>query len=199
MYVALDRPELLCSSKAVASFMQSPTMSAMAKLTSVRHLLICPQAEWVYARRDVPKYLDVYGSERLVRRRGADRDLLEVIRSTQPRRRNRWSRCPARRRRFYACNCGTAGGMQTCHILTEVGYEVTPRVWSDSSACRGIVRRQRTGWLRYFGIRHMWTQERLQTEVFVLKAVPTDDNVADLTTKQWRRARVEELLSKLWV
>ena len=40
----------------------TPTKSAMAKLKrEVRCLLVFPQAEWVYSRLGVPKYLDVYG------------------------------------------------------------------------------------------------------------------------------------------
>ena len=45
----------------------------------------------------------------------------------------------------------------------------------------------------------MWTQERLQKWEFLLKAVPTNDNVADLMTKHLAAARVEELLAKLGV
>ena len=43
----------------------------------------------------------------------------------------------------------------------------------------------------------MWAQERLQKGEFLLKAVPTNDNVADLMTKHLAAARVEELLSNL--
>ena len=45
----------------------------------------------------------------------------------------------------------------------------------------------------------MWTQERLQKGEFLLKAVPPNDNEADLMTKHLAAARVEELLAKLGV
>ena len=61
---------------------------------------------------------------------------------------------------FYACNRGTAGGLQTCHFLTDAGYEVISRVCSDSSACRGIVRKTSTSRTRHWEIWHMWTLER---------------------------------------
>ena len=62
MYVALDRSEILYSTKTVASFLQSPTKSAMVKLKRlVRYLVGFPQAEWAYSKQVVPKYLDVYG------------------------------------------------------------------------------------------------------------------------------------------
>ena len=100
---------------------------------------------------------------------------------------------------FYACNCGIAGGLHTCHFLTEAGYEVSPRVWSDSSACLWIVRRTGTGRLKHLEIRHMWKQEWRQTGEFLQRAVSTGDNVADLLTKHLAAARVEELLPKLGV
>ena len=43
------------------------------------------------------------------------------------------------------------------------------------------------------------SQERLQKGEFLLKAVPTNNNVADLMTKHLAAARVEELLAKLGV
>ena len=45
----------------------------------------------------------------------------------------------------------------------------------------------------------MWTQERLQKGEFLLKAVHTVENVADLMTNHLAAAWVEELLSKLVV
>ena len=60
VYVALDRPENLYATKTVASFMQSPTKSAVAKLRrEVRCLLEVPQAEWTHSGQDVPRFLDV--------------------------------------------------------------------------------------------------------------------------------------------
>ena len=153
----------------------------------------------------MPKYLDVYGDSDWAgdekRKRSTTREteifgghLLDAVSATQS-----LVALSSAEAEFYACNRGTAGGLQTCHSLTEAGYEVSPRVWSESSACRGIVRRTGSGSLRHLEIRHMWTHERLQKGEFLLKAVPTNDNVADLMTKHLAPARVEELLSKLGV
>ena len=70
--------------------------------------------------------------------------------------------------------------------------KVIPRVWSDCSACRGIVRRTGTSRLRHLEIRHMWTQERLQKSEFLVKSVSTDGSVAELMTKHLSAARVED-------
>ena len=161
MCVALDRPEILYSTKTVASFMQSPTKSAMVKLKRlVRYLVGFPQAEWAYSKQVVPKYLDVYGDsdwagdeERKRSTTGVAEifasHLLDTVSVTQ----SLVALCSAEAE-FYACNRGTAGGLQTCHFLAEAGYKVIPQKWGDSSACRGIVRRTGSGRLRHLEIRH---------------------------------------------
>ena len=64
MYVDLNKPEILCATRTVASFVQFPTKSAMVKLNRlVRYLLGLPQAEWVCSRQDVPKNLDVFAGQ----------------------------------------------------------------------------------------------------------------------------------------
>ena len=206
MYVALDRLEILYVTKTVASFVQTPTKSAMVKLKRlVSYLVGYPQAEWIYPKQAVPKYLDVYGDsdwagdeERKRSTTGVAEvfgsHLLDAVSVTQS-----LVALSSAEAEFYACNRGTAGGLQTCHFLSEAGYRVIPRVWCDSSACRGIVRRTGTGKLRHLEIRYMWAQERLQKGEFLLKAIPTENNVADLMTKHLAAVRIEELLTKLGV
>ena len=179
MYVAMDRPEILYATKTVASFMQSPTRSALVKLKRLaRYLVGFLQAEWVHSRQAVPKYLDVYGDsdwdgdeERKRSTTGIAEifggHLLDAVSATQT-----LVALSSAEAEFYACNRGTAGGLQTYHFLSEAVYQVIPRVWSDSSACRGIVRRTGTGKLRHLEIGHMWARERLQKGEFLLKAVP---------------------------
>ena len=146
MYVALDRPEILYSTKTVASFMHSPMNSAMVKLKRlVRYLVGFSQDEWAYSKqvrkRSTTGVAEIFGGH-----------LLDAVSVTQS-----LVALSSAEAEFYAYNRGTAGGLQTCHFLTEAGYKVVPRVWSDSSACRGIVRRTGSGRLRHLEIRHMWT------------------------------------------
>ena len=164
-----------------------------------------PEAEWAYSKQVVPKFLDVYGDSDWAGDEERKRSttvvaeifgghLLDAVSVTQS-----LVAPSSAEAKFYACNRGTVCGLQTCHFLTEAGHKVVPRVWSDSSACRGIVRRTGSGRLRHLEIRHMLTQERLQKGEFLLKAVPTNDNVADLLTKHLAAARAVELLAKLGV
>ena len=118
-------PEILYATKTVASFTQSPTVSAMAKLKrEVRYLLGFPQTEWVYSRHHVPKYLDVHrdsdwagdwaGDEERKRSTGVSSS--EVILLTLRQRRNRWSRCPAWR---LSSTLATAGPRENCKRATS--------------------------------------------------------------------------------
>ena len=133
--VVLDGPDILYATKTVASFMQSPTKSAMAKLKrKVHYLLVFPQVEGVLVRRST--WVCTATETGQATRSGNARPLelqrsSELTRSTLRPRRNRWSRCPARRR---SCTLATASGVQTCHFLIEAGYEVFSLAWSDSSA-----------------------------------------------------------------
>ena len=143
--------EILYATKTVASFMRR---SRRWPSSCERCAWGFPQAEWVHSsdwgRRRGAETLDLWSCM----------DLRRLSQSTLRRRRNRWSRCLARRR---SSTLATAGPHEllTCYFLTEAGNEVIPRVWSDSSACRGIVRRQGAGRLRRLEIQHMWTQSVL--------------------------------------
>ena len=132
------------------------TKSAMAKLKRLVHnQLGFPQVEWVYSRQGVPKY---WADEERKRWTTEVTEIfgghpLDAALATQS-----LVGLSCAEEEFYACNHRTAGELQTCHFLTEAGFEVIPRVWSDSSACRGIVRRQGTSKLRHLEIRHVLKQ-----------------------------------------
>ena len=82
----------------------------------------------------VPMYLDVYGDSDWAgdeeRKRSTTSvaeifggHLLDAVSVTQS-----LVALSSAEAEFYACNRGTAGGLQTCYFLTEVGYKVIPRV-----------------------------------------------------------------------
>ena len=140
--------EILYATKTVTSFMKFPTKTAMPKLKrEVRYLLGFPQAEWATPGKVCRStWICTVTATGQATKSGNARALelqrsLEVIRSTLRRRRNHWSRCLPRRR---SPTLAIAGGLQTCHLLTEAGYEVIPRVWS----------KQGTGRVRHSEIRH---------------------------------------------
>ena len=95
---------------------------------------------------------------------------------------------------FYAAVRAAAGGLQTRHFMLEVGEDARLRVWSDSSACRGIMKRTGTGRIRHLEIKWMWVQEALNSRRFSLHRVATDVNEADLGTKYLDAKRLKKLL-----
>ena len=116
--LALDRPGILFATKTVASSMQSPTKSALAKL--IEWCAICwgfLQFESVSSRQGVPKYLDVHGDEEVKRSiTGVTEKSSEVTRSKLRWRRNRWLRCLARRR---SSAIATVGPRVDCKRVTS--------------------------------------------------------------------------------
>ena len=95
----------------------------------MRYLVGFPQAEWAYSKQVVPKYLDVYGDsdwagdeERKRSTTGVAEifggHLLDAVSVTQP-----LVSLSSAEAEFYACNRGTAGGLHTCHFLTEAGLQ----------------------------------------------------------------------------
>ena len=120
MSVALDRPEILYATKTVGSSMQSPTKSAGAKHKRlVRLLLGLLQARCA----EVP---GCARRHRLGRRRGADtldhwsdRDLRRSSARRLRRRRNHWSRCPARKQSPTLGKTATLRGAAGCEPRCE--------------------------------------------------------------------------------
>ena len=82
---------------------------------------------------------------------------------------------------FYVCNRRTAGGLQTCHFLTEAGCDVIPRVWSDSSAAAGSFAGQaQTG----PDATHADTGTAAERGVLLLKSAPTNEMTKHLAASR---------------
>ena len=204
MYVALDRSEILDVIKTVAPFISDGVGDGQAQAIGA---LLCwgsfSRAEWVYSRQGAPKCLDVYGDSDWAgdeeRKRsttgvkeifgGHPLDAASATQSLVP--------LSSAEAEFCACNRGTAGGLQTCHFLDRGGLRGdSVSVERQQCLAAGSSAGQTQAGSRHLEIRHLWTPERLQKGEFLLKAVPTDDNVADLMTKHLAAARVGELLTK---
>ena len=105
MYVALDRPEILYSTKTVASFMQSPTKSAMVKLKRlVRYLVGSLRSNGLTPSKLCRSTWTCTVTATGQATRSENARPPELLRSSEAtcstlcRSRNRWSRYPARRR-----------------------------------------------------------------------------------------------------
>ena len=65
-------------------------------------------------------------------------------------------------------------------------------VLSDSSAARGMCQRHGTGKVRHLDMRFMWIQQVIRDKEVLLKAVPTDDNLSDMGTKNLPSDKLEK-------
>ena len=84
---------------------------------------------------------------------------------------------------FYA-GCATAEDMLLARdVLMFFGCQVEASLHMDSSAARGICRRQGVGKVKSLEVRTLWLQQVVKAKTLTLKTVQSQDNCADLGTK----------------
>ena len=99
---------------------------------------------------------------------------------------------------FYPIVKAGAQSIQSQSTLVAFGHgEVHIKIWSDSSAARGIVQRQGPGKLRHLDIKDLWIQEFIRLKKAEVLKILTDVNWADVGTKALAKSRLEELLAMM--
>ncbi|CAK0835553.1 unnamed protein product [Prorocentrum cordatum] len=68
-------------------------------------------------------------------------------------------------------------------LLEFMGFTVVATLLTDSSAARGIAKRERVGKVRSLEARVLWLQQAIKRKLMDLGTAGTDDNKADLGTK----------------
>jgi hypothetical protein len=82
-------------------------------------------------------------------------------------------------------------------LLRELGFEVIPRLYCDSTAAVALTARTGPGRIKHIDIRHLaLQQQRLEGELEVLHA-PGATNVADILTKTLPRPRLQDLSGRI--
>ena len=81
-----------------------------------------------------------------------------------------------------------------CRFLLKLdGREVNPDldfiVYTDSSSAKALAQRRGVGRLKHVDLRHLWVQACVRQKLIRLKKVGTQNNVADLNTKNLSLAR----------
>jgi hypothetical protein len=93
---------------------------------------------------------------------------------------------------------GAAAGLGYASLLKDLGVTLEIRLWTDSSASKGICGRQGLGKIRHLDCQDLWVQQRLRRKDFTLWKVDGVKNVGDLFTKaSLSRFRIETLLELL--
>ena len=95
---------------------------------------------------------------------------------------------------YYAMVTGCAEGLGLQALAEDLGWKVTVRIWTDSSAAKAVAKRRGLGKLRHVELKWLWVQDMVKEGRVQLKTVRGEENVADHLTKPKTRADIEELL-----
>ena len=76
-----------------------------------------------------------------------------------------------------------ANGLGYLSLLSDLGIRTRLRIWTDSSASRGMCARQGLGKVRHLDVQELWIQQRIRNGDFDLFKVPGESNPGDLFTK----------------
>ena len=80
--------------------------------------------------------------------------------------------------------------------MHDLGLGVEVRLFSDSSAALGIIRRSGIGKIKHLAIKHLWVQDYLREGFYTENKIPTALNPADIFTKHKDRDTIKNVLDK---
>lgn len=78
-------------------------------------------------------------------------------------------------------------------VLEFFDFRVVAKALTDSSAARGIIKREGVGRIKHLSTRMLWAQQVVKTKKVLVSAVATKDNKADLGTKSLSGPRLRLL------
>jgi hypothetical protein len=98
---------------------------------------------------------------------------------------------------FYALTKAAAEGLGVQSVAADLGWELSLRIWVDSTAARAVASRTGLGKVRHLEVRYLWVQEALKGGRLQIKKVPGVDNPADVATKGLGEADATRLLGSV--
>lgn len=84
---------------------------------------------------------------------------------------------------MYATGSAAARGLQCKTYLIETQRPCNLKIYSDSTAGRGMCSRAGVGKVRHLELRYLWIQERVRLKAFELHKEDTNEMTADMLTK----------------
>jgi hypothetical protein len=84
---------------------------------------------------------------------------------------------------YYALVKAAAEGLGIQAIARDLGFEMTIRLWVDSSAAKAVVSRIGLGKVRHMEVKYLWAQEAHRAGRFQVKKIAGERNPADVLTK----------------
>ena len=98
---------------------------------------------------------------------------------------------------YYAIVTGTAEALAVQALAEEMGWNMSVRVHTDSSAAKAVASRRGLGKLRHIELKYLWVQELVQDRRIMIKKIDGLNNPADCLTKPKDFRCFETLLSRL--
>ena len=84
---------------------------------------------------------------------------------------------------YYAAVKGAAEGLAIQSMCRDLGEEMKIKIYTDSSACKGVCNRAGVGRIRHMEVPLLWLQGKVRRGDVTLAKVAGVDNPADLMTK----------------
>ena len=191
LYLSSDRPDTMYASKTAMQHVSNPNVLMHARVQRLgRYYEGQPVLVWCYPLQGTPEGVRVDGdadwapTSELQRRStsgGAVRygdhtwDCYSVTQSTIA--------LSSGESEMYATGSATARGLQCKTYLIETQRPSNLKIYSDSTAGRGMVNRVGVGKVRHLELRYLWIQERLRLKAFELLKEDTNEMTADILTK----------------
>ena len=98
---------------------------------------------------------------------------------------------------YYALVKGAAEGLGLQAVMADLGWKMDVKVWSDSSAARGMAARRGLGKNRHMEVKYLWIQEVLRSGRLEMGRVPGWRNGADMMTKYLGAAQIRDIVGAI--
>ena len=84
-------------------------------------------------------------------------------------------------------------------LLQDLGQKSQIRLHVDAAAAKGIIERKGLSKVRHLDVNVLWLQETAARKEIPINKIPGEENPADLATTHLAIAKVEKLLSKMYI
>ena len=201
-YLGMDRPDIQYGVKELCATTSRPTQKGRGGKLLGRYLVGKADMTWEYkagARTDmIDVYVDSDWAGDRQQRKSTSGGLVIVggiaVKS--------WSRTQRGRSlssaeaEYYAIVTGVAEAPAVQALAEEMGWKMSVRVHTDSSAAKAVASRRGLGKLRHIELKYLWVQELVREQRIAIKKINGLDNPANCLTKPKGFKCFEPLLSR---
>ena len=94
-----------------------------------------------------------------------------------------------------ALNLGGTEGRFVQNVLSELEMHVGVELRSDSTSAVRTTTKRGPGSMRHLDIKELWLQDEMRSGRITISRITTEDNIADICTKNLPRRRLEQLVT----